>query len=113
MRCCPAVRDLRCGLHRHADLALFNNGYRRDEGDGRSHNGTLLPLPVRSCLNGRHRIRHRQGFDKRGIVFGTILFLFLVIPQFWLLYTSMDYPTGFYISAVLSGIIAYPLMGIA
>ena len=49
----------------------------------------------------------------RGVVFGTILFLLLVIPEFILLYSSMDYPTGFYISAVLSGIIGYPLMGIA
>ena len=47
----------------------------------------------------------------RGAMFGLFLFLLITIPEFFLLYSSMTYPVGFYISMFLTGIIAYPLMG--
>jgi len=43
--------------------------------------------------------------------FAGILFLLVIIPNIWVIYTSMSYPSGFYISNILTGIIGYPCIG--
>ncbi len=43
--------------------------------------------------------------------FAGILFVLVVIPNIWVVFTSMSYPAGFYISNILSGIIGYPCIG--
>jgi len=48
----------------------------------------------------------------RGLLYGVILFIIVIIPNMWVIFSSMTYPTGFYISNILTGLIAYPLMGI-
>nr|WP_319540227.1 hypothetical protein [uncultured Methanospirillum sp.] len=43
--------------------------------------------------------------------FAGILFVLVIIPNIWVVFTSMSYPAGFYISNILSGIIGYPCIG--
>lgn len=47
----------------------------------------------------------------RGMIFGLILFLLVIIPNMWVIFSTMTYPAGFYVSNLLVGIIAFPLMG--
>lgn len=46
-----------------------------------------------------------------GLWFGGILFLLVVVPNMWVVFTSMEYPVGFYISNLLCGLIGYPVIG--
>ena len=46
-----------------------------------------------------------------GVRYGAVLFLLIVIPNMWVIFTSMTYPTGFYLSNIISGLIAYPVIG--
>jgi hypothetical protein len=48
----------------------------------------------------------------KGLVFGLLLFMLQTIPSMFVIFTSMTYPPGFYISSFLNGIIGYPLIGI-
>ena len=48
----------------------------------------------------------------KGIVFGLLLFMLETIPSMVVIFTTMTYPLGFFISAFLNGIIAYPVIGI-
>ncbi|WP_146201170.1 hypothetical protein [Methanospirillum lacunae] len=43
--------------------------------------------------------------------FAGILFILVIVPNIWVMYTSMLYPTGFYISNILTGVIGYPAIG--
>lgn len=43
--------------------------------------------------------------------YGGILFLLVVIPNMWVIFSSMTYPAGFYISNILTGAIGYPIIG--
>lgn len=43
--------------------------------------------------------------------FAGILFLVVIVPNIWVIYTSMSYPAGFYISNILTGVIGYPIIG--
>jgi len=47
----------------------------------------------------------------RGMLFGGILFLLIIIPNMLVIFSSMTYPLGFYLSNILTGLIAYPLIG--
>ena len=48
----------------------------------------------------------------RGLVFGGILFLLFTIPNQFVIFSSMTYPAGFYLSNIATGIIGFPLLGI-
>lgn len=48
----------------------------------------------------------------KGIMFGLLLFLLETIPSMFIIFTTMTYPIGFHISSFLTGIIAYPVIGI-
>ncbi len=49
---------------------------------------------------------------RKGICFGLLLFLIHTIPSMCMVFTTMVYPAGFFIGMFLTGILAYPLMGI-
>ncbi len=46
-----------------------------------------------------------------GLTFGLILFLLVTIPGMFVIFSSMNYPTGFYIGNFLVGIIGFPAVG--
>jgi len=48
---------------------------------------------------------------RKGIGFGVILLLLVTLPSLFVIYSSMDYPTGFYIANFLTGVIGFPLLG--
>ncbi len=48
----------------------------------------------------------------RGSSFGALLILLYTIPSFFVVFTSMDYPFGFYLSNLLLGLVGFPLLGI-
>jgi hypothetical protein len=48
----------------------------------------------------------------RGLVYGGLLILLLLVPDLVIIYTSMLYPAGFYLSNILTAFIAYPLLGV-
>jgi hypothetical protein len=52
------------------------------------------------------------GTVRKGIVFGYILFLLVVLPSLFVVFSSMYFPDGFYIAGLLNGVIGYPLFGI-
>jgi hypothetical protein len=54
----------------------------------------------------------RGGTVRKGVVFGYLLFILIVIPNQFVIYSSMQYPAGFYLSAILNGMIGYPLFGV-
>jgi hypothetical protein len=49
---------------------------------------------------------------RRGILFGLLLIVISTIPNLFVIWSSMNYPAGFYLSNILSGIIGFPLFGI-
>ncbi len=49
---------------------------------------------------------------KRAWTFAGLLFLIVVIPNMYLISTSMTYPLGFFIENILTAVIAYPIMGL-
>jgi hypothetical protein len=51
-------------------------------------------------------------YIEKGLVFGMILFLLLTVMSGFIIFTSMQYPPGFYIDMILNGLISYPLLGI-
>ncbi|HWQ19947.1 MAG TPA: hypothetical protein VN455_09240 [Methanotrichaceae archaeon] len=48
----------------------------------------------------------------RGITFGLVLLMLVTIPNQFVIYTSMTYPLGFFISNILAGLIGFPVLGI-
>lgn len=48
----------------------------------------------------------------RGITFGLVLLMLVTIPNQFVIYTSMAYPLGFFISNIIVGIIGFPVLGI-
>jgi len=48
---------------------------------------------------------------RKGIGFGVILLLLVTIPSLFVIYTSMEYPAGFYLANLLTGVIGFPLLG--
>lgn len=51
------------------------------------------------------------GIGRRGAIFGTLLVILITIPNQFVIYTSMYYPSGFYLSNILNGLIGFPLFG--
>jgi len=49
---------------------------------------------------------------RNGVVFGLLLFIVVTIPNQFVIWSSMYYPAGFYLSSILYGIIGFPLFGI-
>jgi hypothetical protein len=54
----------------------------------------------------------RGGTIRKGVVFGLLLFLLITVPNLFIIYSSMYYPAGFFLSSILNGIIGYPLFGV-
>jgi hypothetical protein len=54
----------------------------------------------------------KGGMGRRGLIFGMLLILLVTIPNQFVIYASMYYPPGFYLSSILNGLIGYPLFGI-
>jgi len=48
---------------------------------------------------------------QRGMRFGLILVLLITFPSLFVIFSSMDYPPGFYIANFLTGVIGFPLLG--
>jgi hypothetical protein len=46
-----------------------------------------------------------------GLTFGLILFLLVTVPGMFVIFSSMNYPLGFYIGNLLVGIIGFPAVG--
>jgi hypothetical protein len=46
-----------------------------------------------------------------GFAFGLILFLLITVPSMFVIYSSMDYPRGFYVANILFGAIGFPAVG--
>jgi len=51
------------------------------------------------------------GIGRRGVIFGILLIILITIPNQFVIYTSMYYPAGFYLSSILNGLIGFPLFG--
>jgi hypothetical protein len=49
---------------------------------------------------------------RRGLMFGGILILISTIPSTYIILSSMDYPAGFYLANILTGVIGLPVLGI-
>jgi hypothetical protein len=47
-----------------------------------------------------------------GLTFGLILILLVTVPSMFVIYSSMDYPRGFYVANILFGAIGFPVLGI-
>jgi len=47
-----------------------------------------------------------------GLTYGLILFLLVTIPGMFVIFSSMNYPPGFYIGNILVGIIGFPAVGL-
>jgi len=48
---------------------------------------------------------------RKGIGFGVILLLLVTLPSLFVIFSSMLYPTGFYLANFLTGVIGFPLLG--
>ena len=48
----------------------------------------------------------------KAITFGGLLFLLETIPSAFVIFSTMTYPPGFFISSFLNGVIAFPLLGL-
>jgi hypothetical protein len=53
----------------------------------------------------------KGGLVRRGVVFGILLIILITVPNQFVIYTSMYYPAGFYLSGILNGLIGFPLFG--
>lgn len=53
----------------------------------------------------------KGSIKEQSLTYGAILFMLVIVPNTWVIWTTMTYPTGFHISNILCGIIAYPLIG--
>jgi hypothetical protein len=51
-------------------------------------------------------------FMQKGRTFGLLMFLVITIPSFFIVYTSMTYPNGFYLDQVVGGLVEMLLGGI-
>ncbi len=50
--------------------------------------------------------------NRKGVIFGLLLFVLVTIPNQFVIYTSMTYPLGFFISNILAGLIGLPVLGV-
>jgi hypothetical protein len=49
---------------------------------------------------------------QKGLLFGGILILLVLVNNVFVIFSSMTYPPGFFIELLLNGLIGYPLLGI-
>ncbi len=49
--------------------------------------------------------------NKKGVTFGLLLFVLVTLPNRFVIYTSMTYPLGFFISDILAGLVGLPMLG--
>jgi len=49
---------------------------------------------------------------QKGIAYGLLLVVIVTIPNQYIIWSSMYYPMGFYLSNILSGIVGFPFFGI-
>ena len=49
---------------------------------------------------------------QKGVTYGGILIALVLVPSIFIIFSSMTYPAGFYISNILFAIIGYPVLGI-
>jgi hypothetical protein len=49
---------------------------------------------------------------RRGLLFGLVMILLVMIPSLYVIYTSMTYPPGFFIGSVFTDVIGFPVLGI-
>jgi hypothetical protein len=47
-----------------------------------------------------------------GLTFGLILILLVTVPGMFVIYSSMEYPAGFYLGNILFGVIGFPALGL-
>lgn len=48
--------------------------------------------------------------SEKSLRFGGCLILLVLLPSCWVIFTSMTYSAGFYISNILCGVIGYPIV---
>lgn len=63
----------------------------------------LLYSSMEECLPGDAR--------RRGAIFGVLLLLVVMVPDLFVIFSTMEYPAGFYIAQLLTGIVGYPAIG--
>ncbi|HTY15647.1 MAG TPA: hypothetical protein VMC42_08075 [Methanoregulaceae archaeon] len=51
-------------------------------------------------------------YIRKGLVFGCILILLVLVNNVFVIFSSMVYPPGFFIELILNGLISYPLLGV-
>jgi hypothetical protein len=51
-------------------------------------------------------------YIQKGLLFGCILILLVLVNNVFVIFSSMTYPAGFFIELLLNGLISYPLLGI-
>lgn len=49
---------------------------------------------------------------ERGLKFGLILIILVTIPSLFIIFSTMLYPTGFYIANLLTAILGFPSLGV-
>ena len=52
------------------------------------------------------------GYIRKGLIFGGILVLLVLVNNAFVIFSSMLYPAGFFIELILNGLVSYPLLGI-
>jgi hypothetical protein len=48
---------------------------------------------------------------EKSLKYGGFLFLLIIVPNTWVIFSTMTYPAGFHLSNLLTGIISYPVIG--
>jgi len=51
-------------------------------------------------------------YIQKGLLFGFILVLLVLVNNIFVIFSSMTYPPGFFIDLILNGLVGYPLLGI-
>jgi hypothetical protein len=51
-------------------------------------------------------------YIRKGLLFGCILILLILVNNVFVIFSSMTYPAGFFIELIANGLISYPLLGI-
>jgi hypothetical protein len=54
-----------------------------------------------------------EGTDiRKGLLFGLVMILLVMIPSLYVIFTSMTYPPGFFIGSLFTDVIGFPVLGI-
>ncbi|MBN2127529.1 MAG: hypothetical protein JW703_04015 [Candidatus Diapherotrites archaeon] len=72
----------------------------------------LYPFVISFTMAYAYPLFNLQGtIGKKGTRFGLLCFVLAGIPSIWVVLTSMNYPLGFTITQIISGILYYALSG--